>query len=163
MASFMRARAAWILLRVTDSNGCLLGCSSFRIRFESRIPIKTEKPPAALAGGGLGAAVLLLLRQASLPACVLERIIRMKRVGAALHGTGMRLELAPSLSMTLIEVNQRGTGRVKQRAKAGSMAPNPSQGQKVHIVVLTSPPRVYYSESIGAERGLPGYHRAPDA
>jgi hypothetical protein len=55
MASAMRARAAWMLLRVTDSNGCLLDCEladSIQISNAD----KNEKPPAALAGGGLGAA-----------------------------------------------------------------------------------------------------------
>jgi len=58
-----------------------------------------------------------LLRQASLPGCGLDLIIRMEGAGAALHETGMRLELAPELSMTLIEVNQRGRLHVKQNKR----------------------------------------------
>jgi len=54
-----------------------------------------------------------LIRQASLPAYGLEHIIRMKGTGATLHWTGLRLELVPEVSMTLIEVNQRSKGRVK--------------------------------------------------
>jgi hypothetical protein len=47
-----------MLLRVTDSIGCLLGCGladSIRILNAG----ENEKPPAAFAGGGLGAAKLL--------------------------------------------------------------------------------------------------------
>jgi hypothetical protein len=95
----MRVRAAWMLLRVTDSTGCLLGCE-LADSIRSSNAGKNEKPPAALAGGGLGAAKPYLLRQAFLPAYGLEHIIRMERAGAALHETGMRLELAPELSMT---------------------------------------------------------------
>jgi hypothetical protein len=54
-----------------------------------------------------------VIRQACLPAYGLVLIIRMEGIGAPLHGTGERLELALKLSMTLIEVNQRGRGRVK--------------------------------------------------
>jgi hypothetical protein len=45
----------------------------------------------------------------------------MKRIGATLRGTVMRLELAPEVSMTLIEVNQRGKGRVKQKNESKAM------------------------------------------
>jgi hypothetical protein len=40
----------------------------------------------------------------------------MAGAGATLHGTEERLELAPEMSMTLIEVKQRGKGRVKQKS-----------------------------------------------
>jgi len=42
----------------------------------------------------------------------------MEGAGAALLGTGLRLELAPEVNMTLIEVNQRDKGRVKQKRKS---------------------------------------------
>ena len=64
-----------------------------------------------------------VIRQASLPAYRLEHIIRMEGIGAALHGTGMRLELAPKVSMTLIEVNQRSKGRVNPKMRLRPYTP----------------------------------------
>ncbi|MGA9068765.1 MAG: hypothetical protein WB424_00835 [Terracidiphilus sp.] len=56
----------------------------------------------------------VLLRQALHPACGLKIIIRIEGAGAGLHLEETRLELAPEVSMTLIEVEQSGRGRVKQ-------------------------------------------------
>ncbi|MFZ1083565.1 MAG: hypothetical protein WAN35_01220 [Terracidiphilus sp.] len=70
--------------------------------------MKNEKPPAALAGGGLGAANCSLIPQASLPAYGLEQLIRMEGMNAALDESGARLELALKASITLKPVEQRG-------------------------------------------------------
>ena len=55
----MRARAAWMLLRVTDSKIFLLGWVKKQKERKSEIGRKIKKPPAALAGGGLDAALPL--------------------------------------------------------------------------------------------------------
>jgi hypothetical protein len=59
----------------------------------------------------------LMIRQASLPAYGLEHIIRMEGAATALHMTGIRLELAPKVNITLIEVNQNAKGHVKYAQK----------------------------------------------
>lgn len=112
----MRVRAAWMLLRVTDSNGCLLeGELADLIR--SLNADENEKPPAAVAGGGLGVKNHFVMCQASLPAYGLEFIIRMEGADTALHWTGVRLELAAIVSMTLIEVNQSAKGYVNPKMR----------------------------------------------
>jgi hypothetical protein len=62
-----------------------------------------EKPPAAFAGGGLGAANCLLVGQASFPARELGLQIRMAGIGAPMAGTEMKHEkheLTPKECMT---------------------------------------------------------------
>ena len=53
------------------------------------------------------------VRQASVPARALGPIIRMEGLGAAVRWTDRTFALAPEVCMTLIEVKQRGKGRVK--------------------------------------------------
>ena len=73
-----------------------------------------KKPPAALAGGGLGVHSSFPVRQASFPARALEPIIRMEGLNAAVRWTEETFALAPEVCMTLIEVKQRSKGRVKK-------------------------------------------------
>jgi hypothetical protein len=79
---------------------------------------KSEKPPSAFAGGGLDNARLLNpVRQAPLPACVLDLLIRGSETGKAMHGTGEKLALEVNACMTLIAVEQRCKVRVKTEAQ----------------------------------------------
>src|ERR1035437_2152497 len=78
-----------------------------------------KKPPAALAGGGLGAASLKNpVRQASFPARALWPLIRRPGIDTAIRRTGRKLALAPGVCMTLRKVEQRGKGCVKARRAA---------------------------------------------
>jgi hypothetical protein len=61
---------------------------------------ENEKPPAAVAGGGLGNAVWLkLVGQACIPAHILEFVIRMAGMDGAMHGAGEGFELALDVCM----------------------------------------------------------------
>lgn len=73
-----------------------------------------KKPPAALAGGGLGATKLETpVGQAWLPARALGLVIRMAGMEATAGRAGKRIGLAPDRRMTLIRVEQRRGIRVK--------------------------------------------------
>ncbi|MGD0800540.1 MAG: hypothetical protein ABR906_04415 [Terracidiphilus sp.] len=81
---------------------------------------ENKKPPAAFAGGGLGAALPLnLFCQAPFPAHALNLVIRMARIGIGMRRPRIKLVLAPEVCMTLIAVEQTSKVRVK---KAGSRA-----------------------------------------
>jgi hypothetical protein len=85
----------------------------FRKNLENRA--RNEKPPAALAGGGLGAAVLHnSFGQAWFPARALEPLIRRAGIGTAMHGAEEQIVFAPEECMTFIEVEQRSKKRVKE-------------------------------------------------
>ena len=73
-----------------------------------------KKPPAALAGGGLGATKLETpVGQAWLPARALGLVIRMAGMDAAADTAGKKIVLALEGRMTLIRVEQRRGIRVK--------------------------------------------------
>jgi hypothetical protein len=75
---------------------------------------KMKKPPAALAGGGLGGTKLEIpVGQAWLPARALGLVIRMAGMDATAGRAGKRIVLAPERRMTLIRVEQRRGIRVK--------------------------------------------------
>jgi len=79
---------------------------------------KNEKPPAACAVGGLDNAQLLNpVRQAPLPACALEPLIRGPEIDKAMHRICKELGLEVEARMTLIAVEQRSEGRVKTEAR----------------------------------------------
>ena len=76
-----------------------------------------EKPPAAYAGGGLDAVVLLdPVNQALLPACELWLLIRRSGLHAAPGTNEQQSALARGVCMTLKQVDQSGAGRVKRMA-----------------------------------------------
>ncbi|HEY1254516.1 MAG TPA: hypothetical protein VGF01_07025 [Terracidiphilus sp.] len=80
-----------------------------------------------------------LIPQASFPAYEMKIIIRMEGISAALDKSGVRLELARRGSMALIEVNQRGKGRVKRkrgRWAIGSNFFNRSELKKIPIALI---------------------------
>jgi hypothetical protein len=69
---------------------------------------ENEKPPAANAGGGLFDARLESSEcQASVPAVVMELIIRMAEIDAGWAMSGKGFELVRAKCMALIEVEQR--------------------------------------------------------
>jgi len=73
-----------------------------------------EKPPAALAGGGLGAALQQVpFDQASLPAHELEPLIRHAANARKLGMSRQQPNMARKICMTLSQVEQSGEGRVK--------------------------------------------------
>jgi hypothetical protein len=81
-----------------------------------------KKPPAAFAGGGLGAALLVNpVRQAWFPACALWMLIRIAGIDTPMHGTGKKLVLAAKVCMTLKKVEQSGKGRVKTEDRRGRL------------------------------------------
>jgi hypothetical protein len=80
---------------------------------------KKEKPPAASAGGGLGAARLKKsFPQAPIPAYVMDPIIRMaiqrmEKRDRAMHRTGNKLALATTVCIRLFAVEQSPEPAVK--------------------------------------------------
>jgi hypothetical protein len=69
--------------------------------------MKSEKPPAAFAVGGLDNAGLLnSVRQAPLPACALELLIRGPEIDKTMRSTSEKLALEVEARMTLIAVDQ---------------------------------------------------------
>jgi hypothetical protein len=75
---------------------------------------KIKKPPTAFAGGGLDTARLLNpVRQAPLPARVLEPLIRRSGTDTAMRCAVQKLALANVARMTMIGVEQRCGFRVK--------------------------------------------------
>jgi len=69
---------------------------------------KMKKPPAALAGGGLGGTKLEIpVGQAWLPARALGLVIRMAGMDATAGRAGKTIGLAPEGRITLIRVEQR--------------------------------------------------------
>ena len=78
-----------------------------------------EKPPAALAGGGLGDAnAEVPVGQAPLPARALGLVIRMTGTDAVALGPDERDALAAVGRMTLIRVEQRRGAGVKEDTPA---------------------------------------------
>jgi hypothetical protein len=73
--------------------------------------VRKEKPPAAHAGGGLGAAELLTpLNQAMHPALRLEDVIRISGMGAAPRMRGQHCAPVRRICMTLNPVEQSCEG-----------------------------------------------------
>ncbi|MFY9856017.1 MAG: hypothetical protein WAK26_19285 [Terracidiphilus sp.] len=78
----------------------------------------SEKPPTAFAVGGLENARLLNpVRQAPLPACALDLVIRGLGIDKAMLATGEKRALGGEMRMTLIAVEQTGKGSVKKGAR----------------------------------------------
>jgi hypothetical protein len=74
-----------------------------------------EKPPAALAGGGLGCAALLIaIDQASFPARGLWLLIRIAGMHAVFRANEQQVAMATGFCMTMKQVEQSGAGRVKR-------------------------------------------------
>ncbi len=79
--------------------------------------LKSEKPPAACAVGGLDNALLLNpVRQAPLSAFALGPLIRGLEIDKAMRITGVEFGLGIEERMTLIAVDQTSKWRVKTEA-----------------------------------------------
>jgi len=97
-----------MLVRVTDSKICLLGCEKDNVNHET----KSHQPRSRVV-----AWVLLCcypVGQAWFPARELEPLIRMARAGALIRGTGKKLAPAPEVCISLIAVEQTSQWCVKK-------------------------------------------------
>ena len=79
-----------------------------------------KKPPAAIAGDGLGVALLLNpVGQALFPARALWTLIRWAGIGASVHGTGKKLASMAEVCMSLKKSRpeRRGARQDARRAQ----------------------------------------------
>ena len=108
----MRARAAWIEVRLTDCKKYLLDCrKAANGRKTAGNGREMKKPPAAFAGDGLGVTSLLNpVDQALFPARTLWTLIRWAGIGASVHGTGKKLASMAEVCMSLKKSRPEGRG-----------------------------------------------------
>jgi hypothetical protein len=110
-----------MLLRVTDSKIFLLESGKKQIGrgHQTGWKMKNHQPRLRVVAWMLHRC--FLVRQASFPARVFELLIRMAGIGMAMRKTGEKLTLAPEVCITLIAVEQRNKGRVKNARSATAL------------------------------------------